>query len=289
MPNKNPRPSFKKIDLAGVQTLVSWAAAEGWNPGTHDAETFYNADPDGFYGYFLGDEMIGGGSIVSYSGNFGFMGFFIMKPEFRGRGWGRKLWIQRRDTLLARLNPAAPIGMDGVVAMQPFYEKGGFKIAFKDERYARVAERFAANKNVMESAVTNVAELLALDGKCFGFERAEFLALWINQPNAKTFKYVAQGNLQGFAIIRKCVKGYKVCPLFANNYTVAEALYKACLSSLPDGEMLFLDIPLSNPDAVTLVRNFGGEYVFECARMYYGTPPQMAVENVFGLTSFELG
>jgi len=32
--------------------------------------------------------MIGGGSIVSYNGHFGFMGFFIIQPKYRGRGWG---------------------------------------------------------------------------------------------------------------------------------------------------------------------------------------------------------
>ena len=38
------------LDLAGVKTLVSWAASEGWNPGPHDAKVFYNTDPHGFYG-----------------------------------------------------------------------------------------------------------------------------------------------------------------------------------------------------------------------------------------------
>jgi len=45
--------AFKKLGLPGVKTLIQWAELEGWNPGPYDAEVFYEADPDGFYGWFL--------------------------------------------------------------------------------------------------------------------------------------------------------------------------------------------------------------------------------------------
>ena len=133
---------FQKLDLDGVKTLVSWAEEEGWNPGPYDADVYFATDPDGFYGYFYNDTLIGGGSIVSYNKEFGFMGFFIVKPEYRSNGIGRKLWYQRRDTLLSRLNKGASIGMDGVIAMQPFYRKGGFEILFRDERYEKIGMEF---------------------------------------------------------------------------------------------------------------------------------------------------
>lgn len=77
---------FRKLNRDQVHQLVSWAEIEGWNPGPHDADLFYMADPDGFYGYFYEEQLIGGGSLVSYNGAFGFMGLFIMKPEFRNHG-----------------------------------------------------------------------------------------------------------------------------------------------------------------------------------------------------------
>ncbi len=288
MPDKNQPPTFKKLDLAGVQTLVAWAKAEGWNPGVHDAEAFYNTDPDGFYGYFLGDELIGGGSLVSYNGHFGFMGFFIIQPKYRGSGLGKKLWYLRRDTLLARLQPGATIGMDGVVAMQPFYQKGGFEIAFKDERYERLGQAYPISPNISPITTADYPQIRALDVACFGVDRWNFLQHWLAMPNLKTFKMVVNGQLAGFALLRKAAVGYKVCPLFAENFGVAEALYKACLNSV-NGEPVYLDVPMQNTQAIALVRQFNATYVFECARMYYGTPPQMAVEKVFGLTSFELG
>ena len=139
---------FKKLDFDGLKMLVEWAKEEGWNPGVYDADVFWSTDPDGFYGCFYGENLIAGGSIVSYNGEFGFMGFFIVKPQYRSLGIGRKLWFKRRDTLLKRLNKGASIGMDGVVAMQPFYQKGGFKIAFRDERYERFGASFKIDENV---------------------------------------------------------------------------------------------------------------------------------------------
>ena len=78
------------------------------------------------YGFHLNDQLVAAGAVVSYQGAFGFMGLFIVHPDFRGQGIGNKLWYLRRDLLLSRLNEGASIGMDGVVAMQPFYQKGGF-------------------------------------------------------------------------------------------------------------------------------------------------------------------
>jgi len=177
---------IKKLSLDGVKTLVQWAADEGWNPGPHDAEVFYATDPDGFYGYFMDDELIAGGAVVSYGGKFGFMGLFIVKPQYRSLGIGRQLWYQRRDMLLSRLNPDAAIGMDGVVAMQPFYEKGGFKIAFRDIRYMRTGESFDVNRHISNITKNDVPEIIAYDAKYFGVERALFLIPWLQLPESKT-------------------------------------------------------------------------------------------------------
>ena len=280
--------NFKKLNLDGVKTLVNWAEEEGWNPGPYDAEVYYKTDPDGFYGYFYNGVLIGGGSIVSYNKEFGFMGFFIVKPEYRSQGIGKKLWYQRRDTLLSRLNKDAPIGMDGVIAMQPFYRKGGFEILFRDERYEKTGIEFKLNKNISPILNEDVESILAYDKKCFGFSRPQFLKPWLKLPGNKTFKYIENRKLKGFAIVRKANKGYKVCPLFADNAMIAEELYKACLNSVI-GESLYLDIPVINDGAVKIIKKYNAVYVFECARMYYGKPPDIEMDKVFGITTFELG
>jgi len=279
---------FQKLDLKGVKTLVAWAASEGWNPGPHDADVFYATDPDGFWGYNLEGELIAGGSIVSYNGDLGFMGFFIVKPEYRSHGIGRKLWYHRRDMLLSRLKQGASIGMDGVVDMQSFYEKGGFKIAFRDVRYEKTGMAFQVSPNISPITENDIDQVLTYDKKCFGFSRPQFMIPWLKLPGSHTFKYLEQNKLKGFAIIRRVNPGYKVCPLFADNEIIAEELYKACLNAVR-GEPLYLDIPMINQKAKELVQKYQAEYVFECARMYHGKAPDVDINKIFGITTFELG
>ncbi len=111
---------------------------------------------------------------------------------------------------------------------------------------------------------------------------------WLKLPDNKTFKYIDEGKLKGFAVVRKANKGYKVCPLFADNEIIAEELYKACLNSVV-GEPLYFDIPVINKGAVNIIKKFKADYVFECARMYYGKQPEMDIDKIFGITTFELG
>jgi len=281
-------PEFKKLDYEGLKTLVQWAAREGWNPGIQDAAVFWATDPDGYYGYYQEGELIAGGSIVSYDGRFGFMGFFIVAPPYRTLGLGRRLWYQRRNTLIQRLNAGASIGMDGVVAMQPFYAEGGFHLAFRDERYERSGENFTLDPHISSFNIQEINEIYPLDMECFGFPRAVFLQRWLTMPNAKTFQYTDNKGLRGFAVSRQAISGYKIGPLFADNASIAEALYRACLNSAP-GESFYLDIPVIHQAAYELVKKYRARYVFECARMYLGSPPALAINKVFGITTFELG
>ena len=75
-----------------LNTVVEWAAAEAWNPGRHDAEAFYAADPTGFYAGLLDGELIGSISAVKYGAGYVFWGFYIVKPEHRGKKYGLRLW-----------------------------------------------------------------------------------------------------------------------------------------------------------------------------------------------------
>jgi len=54
-------------------------------------------------------------------------------------------------------------------------------------------------------------------------------------------------------------------------------------------EELTLDVPEDNLKATCLAINVGLRPVFETARMYKGKAPNLNIQNIFGLTSFELG
>ena len=284
---------IRNMTRAEVDELVAWAAREGWNPGLHDAELFWATDPDAFIAADLDGELIGGGAITSYNGEFGFMGFFIVRSEFRGHGFGDILWHARRQRLLERLHPGAGIGLDGVFDMQDYYAKGGFVFSHRNMRFrteitARPPTLPCDDRNIVPLADVPYDQVLANDRICFPAARPAFLKGWIAQPDALALGYQQDGKLRGYGVVRRCGEGCKVGPLFADDAHVAEALY-AHLAGFAVGGPLFLDAPENNPAAMALVAQQQMVEVFGCARMYLDQPPTIAHERVFGVTTFELG
>jgi len=276
---------------AEVDTLVDWAAREGWNPGLHDAELFWANDPEAFIAAELGGELIGGGAITSYGGAYGFMGFFIMRPEFRGRGLGDRLWQARRERLRARLRPGASIGMDGVFDMQSYYARGGFVFSHRNLRFrAEIGKASPPGdaEDVVALSAFPFEEVAAYDRRCFPAPRANFLEGWIAQADARALGLRRGGTLAGYGVVRRCREGCKVGPLFADDAAAANALY-ARLAAFAAGGPLFLDSPENNSAAMALVREHRMVEVFGCARMYVGPKPAVSEQRVFGVTTFELG
>jgi len=276
-----------------VDRLVEWAAHEGWNPGLHDADLFWATDPDAFIAAELEGELIGGGAITSYEGQYGFMGFFIVRPEYRGRGLGDRLWHARRDRLFQRLRPGAAIGLDGVFEMQDYYAEGGFVFSHRNLRYradnpGQWAGAVPLNENIVPLAELPFRKLVEYDRDCFGVSREGFLSRWTEQPDACSLGYLHGDELKGFGVVRRCGEGCKLGPLFAHNFDVAGALYEQ-LSAFGAGGPVFLDAPENNPQAMALVQQHRMSEVFGCARMYIGRPPDVAHERIYGVTSFELG
>jgi GNAT superfamily N-acetyltransferase len=285
--------AIRQMARPEVDQLVEWADREGWNPGLHDAASFWATDPDAFIAADLGDTWIGGGAITAYGDEFGFMGFFIVRPEFRGRGFGDRLWHVRRDRLIARLRPGATIGMDGVFAMQPYYAKGGFVFSHRDLRFRAELPAGADPPALGDHRIITLDQIpfddvLDYDRTCFPATRSTFLRAWIAQPDSLALGCVREGVLRGYGVIRRCRSGSKIGPLFADESQIAHALLGR-LASFAEGDPVFLDVPENNPAALALAHSHAMVEVFGCARMYLGPRPRLEDQRIFGVTTFELG
>ena len=263
---------------------IEWAAQEGWNPGMHDAECFYAADPKGFFLAEQSGEPVGCLSAVAYDDRFGFAGFYIVKSGLRGQGIGREL-VQRAAAYMGN----RIVGNDAVVAQQEVYQKYGFRVAYRNIRYRGIASSEASNDpEIIEVRSMPVHRVIAYDRAMFPADRSVFLKGWINQPEGSALGVMRNGLLYGYGVIRKCRQGYKIGPLFADTQDIAEKIFRALRGRVP-GEEFYLDIPEPNRGAGALVKRYDMQMVFETARMYTGTPPALPLEKIFGVTSFELG
>lgn len=270
----------KDLDIA-----VDWAAKEGWNPGLYDGDAFYATDPKGFFLGFQGDEPIASISSVSYDATFGFLGFYIVKPEYRGKGCGIKIW----DEAIKHL-PTQNIGLDGVVAQQENYKKSGFKLAYRNIRYEGVgANDEITDQNVVSLSQVPFEQLFQYDNQVFPTNRPIFLKEWIRQQESLSIAYVKEGNLLGYGMVRKCRTGFKVGPLFADNKNVADTLFRKMRTFVGEGTQIYLDTPEVNKSAIALAEKYDMKPMFETARMYTKGEPKVALHRVFGVTTFELG
>jgi ribosomal protein S18 acetylase RimI-like enzyme len=270
-----------------LDVLVEWAAAEGWNPGLDDAEVFWATDPDAFVAMEVDGELAGGGSIVSYGGLYGFMGFFIVRADLRHEGLGRQLWYERKRRLLARLAPDAAIEMDGVFAMEHFYAEGGFVAQHRDLRFETVARAAEPAEGVVDVSEVPFEHIDRYDRAHFPAPRPEFLRRWIARPGGHAVALYDE-TCRGYAVSRPSRVGHRIGPLFADEPADAEALFAALEARLV-GETIFLDVPERNAAALALVERHGMHEGFGCARMTLGPPPELPWDQIFGVTTLELG
>lgn len=280
--------AIRPMSRADLDRALDWAAAEGWNPGLSDAEPFLAADPHGFLMGWLGDEPVACISVVAYGDAYGFLGFYICRPEFRGKGHGRAIW----QAGMARLGERT-IGLDGVVEQQARYAKSGFALAHRNIRFGGTASTHeTADLRIVElqpSRPTGLAgSIVAYDRALQPGPREAFLRAWLMPPGRRTLALVEANSICGYGCVRQCREGYKVGPLFADTPEIAERLF-ASLTGRLYGAPIFLDVPEPNGEAVALAERHGLKPVFETARMYRGPAPTLPLDRTFGITTFELG
>jgi GNAT superfamily N-acetyltransferase len=268
-----------------IEMAVEWAADEGWNPGRHDAVCYAAADPNGFFIGLLDDEPIATLSAIKYGQSFGFLGFYMVKPEYRGQGYGIQIWNAGLNYLHGRT-----VGLDGVVAQQDNYKKSGFKLAYRNIRYEGTGgDQSAKNSDIIELSTLPFAAIDAYDRPFFPAKRSTFIQSWITQKDCHALGIRQNGKLAGYGVIRPCRSGYKIGPLFADSPELADVLFLSLQSRAELSEPVFLDVPEVNLAAMELAERHNLKVVFETARMYTGDIPDMPLDRVFGVTSFEVG
>jgi hypothetical protein len=273
--------TIRTMRAEDIALAVDWAAAEGWNPGLNDATYFPAADPDGFLIGELDGKPAATISCVNYDDRFSFLGFYIVRPDLRGLGYGRKIWGAAIAHAAGRV-----IGLDGVVAQQENYKKSGFELAYRNVRYGgRTQSAFPPAQMVPLSQIP-LETLVADDAAVFPASREDFVRAWIGGHEGRAL--IRDGKLTGWGVIRPCRQGFKVGPLVADDLSAAGTVLDTLIATIGAGE-IFLDVPEPNGAAGFLATTRGLTPVFETARMYTGPVREVALQRVFGVTTFELG
>jgi GNAT superfamily N-acetyltransferase len=252
---------IRKMTRKDVDIAVEWAAKEGWNPGLHDVDCYYSADPDGFFIGLRDDEPIATFSAVKYGESYGFLGFYIVKPEYRGKGYGIQIWNAGLSYLDGR-----NIGLDGVVAQQENYKKAGFDFAYRNIRYEGTGGgNPPENSEIVNLSTLPFENIDAYDRPFFPANRSRFLNFWVSQPESYALGIMHKGKLAGYGVMRTCRSGFKIGPLFSDTPELADSLFRALKSRARSSDPGFLDAPEVNREAVTLAEGYHMKVSFETA------------------------
>lgn len=278
--------TIRNLNREEVLHVMGWAAQEGWNPGLQDSRVFHEISPQAFWGAFVDGELAASISLISYEGQFGFLGLYICKPTFRGRGIGLKLWTH----VMERNRSLPTIGLDGVVAQQENYRKSGFQYAYGNSRFGCL-NPLAGSKlhpSLRKIGAIDLPQIRLFESEHYLFpaDRSEFLSVWLR--NFESLGLWNGGKLAGYGSLRACHDGYKIGPWLATSPTNAEVLLEGLLSLIPRANV-YVDVPVPNSSAVNLVKSLGFVPSFETARMYRGKVPDVNLSHVFGVTTLELG
>lgn len=264
-----------------METILSWAQAEGWNPGLEDAHAFWQADSEGFFVAQKDDALVAAISVVNHTADFAFLGLYLARPEVRGQGIGYALWQHALEHAGTRT-----IGLDGVPAQQENYARSGFA-------HAGATTRFAGTLTAKDTAVPHVATpsdvpaLVALEARASGVAKPAYLSHWFTEAKTrKTLMISRDGAVSGFCTVRACDVGAKIGPLWADNIADARSLILQAATLF--GAELSIDVPDSATALRDLCATLGLQPGFETARMYRGafTTPEVPI---FAIASMELG
>src|SRR5262245_58222732 len=183
-----------------IGIAADWAAAEGWNPGLADAQCFATVDPQGFLLGELDGKAAATISCVNYDDRFAFLGFYIVRPDLRGRGHGLRIWNAAIAHAGARI-----IGLDGVVAQQDNYRKSGFQLAYPNIRYGGdLAFAKSSPAGVVSLADVPFATVEADDATVFPASRTAFLRAWLGASGHIGRALTRNGKLRAWGVIRPC-------------------------------------------------------------------------------------
>ena len=101
-----------------AEFAVEMAAAEGWNPGIHDGELFYEADPEGFFIAEIAGKPLAVLLLLHMMILLVFLAFMWLNLNSARTGIGMKLTEKCLEHLGER-----NIGLDGVVENEKKYQK----------------------------------------------------------------------------------------------------------------------------------------------------------------------
>jgi GNAT superfamily N-acetyltransferase len=265
MPEQVVVRDLRATDLTDAVQLSQLA---GWNQTTADWRRLLLLAPDACFCIEQDDKVVASTTLVTYNRNCAWLGMVLSHPDWRGRGFARRL--VEHTLALARSRGVLCVKLDATAQGQHLYESFGFQTEQVIERWERPGMNSFA-----ESPQSYCAEL---DQAAYGYSRAELLSSL----------GVASGAVKSFALTRPGAVRPYLGPCVAENSRAArDSIAPIVETDAATG--WYWDLLPQNHDAVQLACSLGFNPVRSLVRMSLGSTLRKQEEKIFALAGLEFG
>lgn len=262
-------------DIGGAMRLKE---AAGWNQTERDWMNLLKLEPEGCFGIEHDGVLAATATAVCHGRDLAWIGMVLTAPEFRGRGYARRLMEHAIGFL--RTRGVAWIKLDATDMGRPLYAKLGFEDECPIERWRRTGAW--SGPRTRDAAYT---PLPALDREAFGADRSAVVA-------SVAVETAAVGE-DAYAMGRPGSKAAYFGPCVSRSVSAARQLAEWFLARHA-GEDVFWDLLPGNREAAGLARELGFEPCRRLMRMALpapaGTPPLSRNDSlVYAIAGLEFG
>lgn len=206
----------------------------------------------------------------------GWVGFFCINEDFRGKGYGRQLFQACMDHFT--LHSTRFIGLDAVTQQKETYMRRGFvakgTIRLVTRRSLQEAplpkSDFTPCPSIASETKYDLVDIRDLpltglfrsDLECSGLERVR---LWTNEalferPDLFGYGIISKedkNELQGWILVRRCSLGFRFGPLYAETVEIASKLLEESLKRCDGGGSMIAEVWMGNQESLGLFTKYG--------------------------------
>jgi ribosomal protein S18 acetylase RimI-like enzyme len=259
-------------DLAAAMEL---STAAGWNQTIDDWRMLLDLAPDSCYGIEGEGQLVSTATLLRYRNRLAWIGMVLTKPEYRGRGYARKLVAHALD--YADAQGIETVKLDATDQGQRLYESLGFREEQKIERWSLPGSSASPNP---EQSMT-ISRCAELDLNAISVDRS----LMLDRLAARSQVFI-ESNAYLFSRAGR-VATY-LGPCIASDPQGARALITKIVSASHEDGWAW-DLLPKNGDAMVLASELGFSRQRLLTRMARGKPLRGRDEMVYAIAGFEMG
>jgi GNAT superfamily N-acetyltransferase len=267
---------LRALHPGDLVAAVELSSVAGWNQTAQDWRMLLDLVPSGCFGIEAHGQLVSTTTLLCYGRRLAWIGMVLTKPEYRGRGFARRLLAHAMDS--ANSLGIETVKLDATDQGKPLYENFGFRAEQSVERWTRPG---VSNFGSPERSVQSSQYWRELDLEAFGADRQAVLENLAGRSEV-------YASPRAFLLARTGRTMAYLGPCVASDHNDARALITECVQASPRANWSW-DLLPANHNAVSVATALGFTRQRHLTRMAMGKPLRGRDEFIYAIAGFELG